>query len=135
MIRKSLRITLLLLLPSVGFADNAAFWQGGLWNLDYPGDISTYGYFRLTADRDIRFKDGYILRIEWVERLNGKGDRLYGSLLVPELSGFLGDGKIKAEMGEVPSLVRLQNTKNQVVWLRLWEPTRYAVQKTPAIAP
>jgi hypothetical protein len=135
MIAKLLSTILLFLLPSVSLADRAVFWPGGLWNLDYPGDTSTYGYFRLTAERDVMFKDGYILRVEWLERINGNGDRLYGSLLVPEQSSYLGDGKMKAEMGEVPSLVRLQNSKNQVEWLRLWEPTRYAIQKTPGVAP
>jgi hypothetical protein len=124
-------LLLLLLLPFSSTAESTAFWQGGLWNLDYPGDISTYGYFRLSADRDARSKDGYVLRVEWMERISEKKDRLYGSRLVPELSAFLGDGKIKAETGEVPSLVRLRNSRNDVVWLRLLEPTRYAIQKTP----
>ncbi len=131
---KLLTIILLILLPQITFANGSAFWQGGLWNLDYPGDVSTYGYFRLTAERDM-FGDGYVLRIEWIERSNGKAERVYGSLLVPELSSFLGDGRLKADMGEVPSLIRLQNSKGQSVWLRLWAPTRYAIQKTPDITP
>jgi len=102
MITRLLTIILLILLPQATFGNGSAFWQGGLWNLDYPGDVSTYGYFRLTAERDM-FGDGYVLRIEWIERSNGKGEPVYGSLLVPELSSFLGDGRLKADMGEVPS--------------------------------
>jgi hypothetical protein len=129
MIRKSLLILLLFLLPSACFAANPVLLQGGLWNLDYPGDISTYGYFRLSLEPDLLQKGTRILRVEWVEQLDSKGERVYASRLIPELGAFVRSGKITAEMGEMPSAVRLQDPKGRVLWLRLWEPTRFEIQE------
>jgi hypothetical protein len=130
MIRKSLLTILLILLPHFSFAESPVLWQGGLWNLDYPGDVSTYGYFRLLLEPDVVQKEARVLRVEWVEKLDSKGERVYASRLIPELGTFLGSGKITAEMGEVPSAIRLQDSKGRVLWLRLWEPTRFSIQES-----
>jgi len=130
MIRKSLLTILLFLLSYLSFADSPVLWHGGLWNLDYPGDVSTYGYFRLLLESDAVQKEARVLRVEWVEKLDSKGERVYASRLIPELGNFLGSGKITAEMGEVPSAIRLQNSKGLVLWLRLWEPTRFSIQES-----
>ena len=129
MMKKTLLVIILIFLPSLSFADNSVFWQGGLWNLDYPGDISTYGYFRLSSETDVRFNDSYILKVEWIERLDSKGERLYASLLIPELGAFIVDRKMTAEMGEVPSIILIKNSKKQEILLRLWEPTRYSFKE------
>ena len=129
MIRKFLLISLLCLLPYRSFADSPVLWEGGLWTLDYPGDISTYGYFRLFLEPNILQKGARILRVEWVEQLDSKGVRVYGSLLIPELGIFLGSGKVTAEgMEEVRSAIQLKNSKGQVLWLRLQEPTSFEIQ-------
>lgn len=129
MIRKLLLIVLLFLLPSVCFAASPILLQGGLWNLDYPGDISTYGYFRLSLEPDLLQRGARILKVEWVEQLESKGERVYASRLIPELGTFIGSGKVVAEMGEMPSAISLQDQKGRVLWLRLWEPTRFAIQE------
>ena len=111
-------------------ADGKEVWQGGLWNLDLPGDTSTYGHFRLVVEPDVSQPGAQILRVEWIETLDGKGDRLFASRLIPELGGFVDPGLVKVEpAAERPSAIRLQNAKGKVLWLRLWEPTRIAVQK------
>jgi hypothetical protein len=130
MIRKSLLTILLILLPYFCFAESPVLWQGGLWNLDYPGDVSTYGYFRLLLEPDVLQKEARVLRVEWVEKLDSKGERVYASRLIPELGTFLGSGKITVEMGEAPSAIRLQDSKGRVLWLRLWEPTRFSIQES-----
>jgi hypothetical protein len=130
MIRKSLLTILLFLLPYLSFAESPVLWKGGLWNLDYPGDVSTYGYFRLLLESDAVQKEARVLRVEWIEKLDSKGERVYASRLIPELGNFLGSGKIIAEMGEVPSAIRLQNSKGLVLWLQLWEPTRFSIQES-----
>jgi hypothetical protein len=118
------------IVPALGAADGRHLWQGGLWNLDYPGDVSTYGYFRLSLERDISQDRGQVLRVEWVERLDGNGERVYANRLIPELGSFVDSGLVKIEMApEIPSAIRLQNAKGRVLWLRLWEPTRFAIQK------
>ena len=129
MARKTLLIILFILLSKLSFADNSVFWQGGLWNLDSPGDISTYGFFRLSAERNIRFKEGYILKVEWIERLDSKGERVYASLLIPESIIFFADRNVTAVMGKTPGLILLKNPKKQLVQLRLWEPTRYSFKE------
>jgi hypothetical protein len=106
-------------------------WRGGLWILDLPGDTSTYGHFRLVMEPDISQAGAQILRVEWIETLDGKGDRLFATRLVPELGGFVDPGLVKVESAaELPSAIRLQNARGKVLWLRVWEPTRIAVQDT-----
>jgi len=130
MTRLVIAFVALVLFAGRAAADGKEVWKGGLWNLDLPGDTSTYGHFRLLVEPDISQGGRQILRVEWIETLDGKGDRLFASRLIPELGGFVDPGLAKVEMApERPSAVRLQNAKGNVLWLRLWEPTRIAVQK------
>ena len=131
MIRRALLTIVVALAPAFAFADGRLLWEGGLWNLDDAEERSTYGDFRLTIEPDIWRQGGLILRVEWIETVDGKGQRVYANRLIPELNTFIGAGKVRAEMAsEIPSAVKLQNAKGRVLWLRLWEPTRYEIQKT-----
>jgi hypothetical protein len=127
--KKSFFTFLIIALPLLSFAESTVVWQGGLWNLDYPGDISTYGHFRLLIEPDVMDQGFFILRVEWIENLDSKGERLYASRLIPELGRFLDSRNISAKMGEVPSAIRLVNSKGKALWLRLWEPTRFEIQE------
>jgi len=130
-IRRALLTIAVALAPAFAIADGRLLWQGGLWNLDDVEDRSTYGDFRLTIEPDIWRKGDLVLRVEWIETVDGKGQRVYANRLIPELSVFIGSGKVRAEMAPaIPSAVKLLNAKGQVLWLRLWEPTRYEIQKT-----
>ena len=130
MIRKYLVIVLLLISCNLCFADDQkVIYEGGLWNIDYPEDVSIYGHFRLIIEKDLRFDAGYILRVEWIENLDSKGERIYGSILITELSDFLGNGNVSAEVGDVPGIVILTNQNNQKINLNLFEPTRYSLKE------
>lgn len=119
------------LMPLLASAEGRLLWEGGLWNLDYPdAHTSKYGEFRLVIEPDIAHAGANILRVEWVEKIDGKGQRIYASRLIPELSAFVSAEPVKAQMGDLPSAVRLQNAKGRTLWLRLWEPARYAIQRT-----
>ncbi len=131
MIRRTFLTIALALAPAFAFADGRLLWQGGLWNLDDVEETSTYGDFRLVIEPDISRQGGLVLRVEWIETVDGKGQRVYANRLIPELSTFIGAGKVKAEIvPEIPSAIKLQNARGRVHWLRLWEPTRYEIQKT-----
>jgi hypothetical protein len=131
MIRQTLLIFAVALVPAFALADGPVLWEGGLWNLDDVEERSTYGDFRLTIEPDIWQQGGHVLRVQWMETIDGKGQRVYANRLIPELSTFIGTGKVKAAMAaEIPSAIKLQNEKGRVLWLRLWEPTRYEIQKT-----
>jgi hypothetical protein len=131
MIRRTFLTIAVALAPAFAFADGRLLWQGGLWNLDDVEESSTYGDFRLTIEPDMSRQGRLVLRVEWIETVDGKGQRVYANRLIPELSTFIGAGKVKAEMApEIPSAVKLQNARGRVLWLRLWEPTRYEIQKT-----
>lgn len=128
--KKVLFVFLIIVLPLLSYAQSTVVWQGGLWNLDYADDVSTYGHFRILIEPDVMDQGFYILRVEWIENLDSKGERLYASRLIPELGRFLDSRKIMAEMGEVPSAIKLVNSKGKSLWLRLWEPTRFEIQET-----
>ena len=136
MIRKFIVIALLIFSCNLCYADEQkVIYEGGLWNIDYPEDFSIYGHFKLIIEKDLRFDTGYILRVEWIENLDSKGERIFGSILITELSNFLGNGNVSAKTEEVPSIVILTNQKKQKINLNLFEPTRYSIEepkkKTP----
>src|SRR5258708_37072306 len=130
MIRLALLTIVVALAPAFAFAEGRVLWQGGLWNLNDVEERSTYGDFRLTIEPDIWRQGGFVLRVEWIETVDGKGQRVYANRLIPELSSFIGAGNVKAQMEpEIPSAVNLHNSKGRVLWLRLLEPRRYQIQK------
>ena len=121
----------LALVPLAVSAQGQVLWQGGLWNLDYPdAETSKYGEFRLIIEPDLAQSGAQVLRIEWIENIDGKGQRLFASRLIPELDAFVSAGAVTAQMGELPTAVRLQNGKGRTLWLRLGEPARYRIQRT-----
>ena len=125
---KILLVLVALSLPFSGFAENYHLWQGGLWNLDYGDDVSTYGYFRLVLEEDFVAEDRKILRVEWIEKSFEGDERLYASLLVPELSSFIESGPLSIEMGAVPSVIEFENSRGNKLILNIFEPTRYEIQ-------
>lgn len=123
---------LIILWPALLNAESRMLWEGGLWNLDYEGDTSTYGYFKILGEPDSLNDIGTVLKIEWIERRHNKNgqifERTYASRLLPELNTFIGKGELKIKLGKIPSAIELTNDKDNKVWLRLWEPTRYELQ-------
>jgi len=119
LIGKAIATVALVLVPAFAGAAGRLLWEGGLWNLDNAEKRSAYGDFRLTIELDIWNQDNFVLRVEWLEIVDGKGKRVYAYRLIPELSTFIVSGKVKAEMHPgITSTIKLQNPKGRVLWLR-----------------
>ena len=126
-------LALLLLQPILGQSGDALLWEGGLWNLDYPGDISTYGYFRVFAEPSVLARGCSLLRIEWVERVNDKNDRVFASRLISEPELCLEPANLKVSGDpEQPWLIEVTNTERRRVRVHLAEPGHFEVLRANA---
>ena len=127
MIRRIL-VALALLQPMLAQSGGGPIWEGGLWNLDYPGDISTYGYFRVFTQPSVLPRGCSLLRVEWIERLGEKGERLFASRLISEPELCLEPAGLKITVtAEVPGLIEISNAKKRKVKLQLLEPGRFEI--------
>ncbi|MGH7865023.1 MAG: hypothetical protein ACREQB_08535 [Candidatus Binataceae bacterium] len=112
---RRLAITAFLLAFSLAAGGAPPEWKGGLWVLDYPENISIYGYFRLQLQPDASEVSGVVLRVEWVETQDGVPDRIFASRLIPELSTFFSQKTLRVEIGPVPDSFQLTNAKGKRV--------------------
>ena len=121
-------ITMIFVCPAFVDACDTEIWKGGLWNLNYKFDISTYGYYRFCLEKDETSESGFVLKIEWIEKRSNLPERVYAFKLFEEIElSFYLEPTMKIEMGIVPSIYDLSNSKGQKISIRLWEPARYKI--------
>ena len=123
----------LLVQPILAQSGGNPLWEGGLWNLDYPDDISTYGYFRVFAEPSIAPRGCSLLRIEWIERVDDTKERVFASRLISEPELCLEPAGLKVSGDpEQPWLIEITNAKRRRVRVHLQEPGRFEVLRVNA---
>jgi hypothetical protein len=116
---------------TVALAANPAVWEGGLWIVDYEGDISTYGYFRVLLEPSLVHRDCSLLRVEWIERVTEKRERVFATRLISEPELCLNAAGLRvADNPELPDRIEVWNSEGRRIELRLLEPTKFEIRET-----